>query len=159
MAKKSSAERFQARKERGSARREKKQNRAKKRTANLAARKGISNDQAKDLQANRSQRWKEFASGGTENITTGRLRFGEGGGGESTNASLNPTETAPEAGGGVGTTSITPDRAGTNDAPQTGRGGKTYTPSVEIGEVSMGGDFSDETLKESGYKPKGGGAY
>ena len=66
---------------RGKARAEKRAARKEQRTERLAGRKNITTDQAKRLQANRRQRFKEFASGGTENITTGRLRFKEGDGG------------------------------------------------------------------------------
>lgn len=57
--------------------------RKEERTERLAARKGLTTDQASRLQENRRQRFREFAAGGTENITTGRLRFSSDPSGES----------------------------------------------------------------------------
>ena len=161
---------------RGAGRAAAKEVRKERRTERLAARKGISTDQASQLQANRKQRFKEFASGGTENITTGRLRFGDGDGGVAGSAATgggSASDTSSDQNAklqaqNVANKQLTQDRLGGAQDELTGRGGSVYnrgagsTGSVEVGNVKIGdAGFSDETLTDSGYtsKSRGGGAY
>ncbi len=144
--------------------------RKEQRTERLAARKGISTEQAGQLQANRKQRFKEFAAGGTENITTGRLRFSSDPSGESTPAGgTDPASVAKNDANaafskGASDAQASLDRLGGMQDEVTGRGGRAYnkslTGSVDIGsaEIDPSG-FSDKTLKDSGYKSRGSGAY
>ncbi len=136
--------------ERGTARREKREQRKTDRTQRIADRKGITTEQAGRLQENRRTRFKEFVAGGTENITTGRLRFSSDPSGEST-----PTSgTDPHA----VENNAAPDRQGAMQDEVTGRGGKAYNVgSVEVGEGDFG--VSPDTGTDFSRKAKGGGAY
>ena len=138
--------------------------RREERTERLAARKGISTDQAKRLQANRKQRFKEFASGGLENITTGRLRFRDGESSGPDAPSLSDTAaTANKAFGDAGSAAsakLSADNLGMMQDELTGRGGTLYnrpgaggTGSVEVGQHEIGPDsgFKKKTLGASGY--------
>lgn len=161
----------QAKLDKISARREKraanKATRKDNRTKKLAARKGISESQAKDLQANRKQRFQEFAQGGLEGIKTGRLRFNDsssldakadaeqgaknlGASIEGSASGLNNVNTNLSGGAGIGGSIA--DRSGTMDTslPMTGRGGVDYSV---LGQTQQGGLNQGPG---SAFKRKGG---
>ena len=158
---------------RGKARAEKRAARKTQRTERLAGRKNITTDQAKQLQENRRTRFREFAAGGTENITTGRLRFSSDPSGESTpDSSAGPSDVKKNAAPKVtntpdfsvnygSITQDTTDRLGNFQDRAIGRGGNAYSAgTVEVGDVTLeGNQFSEDTLKKSGYKPRGAGGY
>ncbi len=124
---KSREEKLAAKQERGTARRERKADRKTRRTENLAARKGITTEQAGDLQANRKTRLKEALTGGLENITTGRLRFD---GEDSATSPTPPADTSSSVGGDT-------DRLGSLQDETVGRGGKSYNRSRGSGAYDV----------------------
>lgn len=165
---------------RGKARAEKRAARKTERTERLAARKNITTDQAKRLQANRRTRFKEFASGGTENITTGRLRFSGDPSGESTPAGGASDAAANEANSraaaasafsaakpkidqtGIFGTNLTASdfRTQALDTPGMRDANRGRTASVDVGEHGLGDiGLSDEKFSGFSKKTRGAAGY
>ena len=164
---------------RGKARAEKRAARKTQRTERLAARKNITTSQAKRLQENRRVRFREFASGGTENITTGRLRFSSDPSGESTPAgATTPTDVAAndreKARSAFGSSKPTIDQQGifgTNlrasdfrtqalDTPGMRDMNRGRTASVDVGEHGLGDiGLSDEKFEGFSKRARGAAGY